>query len=275
MVTTGVSSVKTEYVQVGENVTCYLAQPEVAGTYPAVILLHERYGLFQHTLDLAEKYAQEGYVCLAPDLFSRVDEQRKAALLRGETSYRSPDPLVRQDVDAGFDYLKGLPSVDPSRLGLMGVCMSGRYSLVVGAYRDDLRALMMFYGGANLREWEVKDTQPEPMVELVPRISAPVLGVYGGRDANHPVPHVLHLRDELEKANKSYDMKIYRDMPHGWLNSRMPGRYRPEGAKQAWRHLMDFLERAFNGGYPPDRVRWHFDGDITVDYDPSQYPRLA
>ncbi len=264
-------SIRTQHMTYGQNVPAYLAQPDGAGPFPTMILLHERYGLFQHTLDLAERFASEGYVCLAPELFSRVDPELKEALLAGKTSYRSPDSVVRQDLDDGYAFLKDLPFVDAARLGLMGVCMSGRYPITVGAYRDDLSALVMFYGGANLREWEVKDTQPEPMAELVPRISAPVLGVYGEKDPNHPIPHVLHLRDALAEAGKSYEMKIYRDMPHGWLNSRMPPRYRPEGAEAAWQQLMGFLQRAFHGGFPRDRVLSHFECDMTPDYDPKKY----
>jgi carboxymethylenebutenolidase len=86
---------------------------------------------------------------------------------------------VGEDVDACLAYLSGLPSVDAARLGIMGVCLTGRYPITVGAHRDDLRALVVFYGGAQEREWEVNEHQPEAYADLFPRLSAPVLGVFG------------------------------------------------------------------------------------------------
>jgi carboxymethylenebutenolidase len=260
------------YVTFGESIRGYLAEPEQAGPHPTVVLLHERYGLFQHTLDLAEKFAQAGYVCLAPDLYSRVKDQTR--LLAGEVHIPLHDTQVRQDIDAGYDYLKALPVVDQSRLVLMGVCLTGRYPITIGAYRDDLRALVVFYGGAGEKEWPASEHFPEPLADLFPRINAPVLGIFGERDHVIPVPFVHEFRNQLEKSNKSYEITIYPDMPHGWLNDRMPGRYRAEGAAAAWVQLMKFLDCVFSGGFPADRVRWKFEGDIAADYDPGKNVRL-
>ena len=269
------ASVHTEYVTVGGTVRSFLARPQQAGAFPAVVLLHERYGLFQHTLDLAVRFALEGYVCLAPDLYWRVtDEATRASLLAGDISIPLPDPQVGEDVGACLDYMKDLPSVDAARLGVMGVCLTGRYPITVGANRTDLRALVVFYGGAQEREWEVNENQPEAYADLFPRLSAPVLGVFGERDHVVPVPWVREFRNHMERANKSHEVAIYRDMPHGWLNDQMPGRYRPRGAALAWRQLMDFLERAFGDGYPPDRVQGRFESDVSTDYDPSKNVRF-
>lgn len=269
---TASASVHTEYVMCGGTVRSFLARPQQAGSYPAVVLLHERYGLFQHTLDLAVRFALEGYVCLAPDLYWRVEDQ--TALLAGDISIPLPDPQVGEDVDACLAYLSGLPSVDAARLGVVGVCLTGRYPITVGAHRDDLRALVVFYGGAQEREWEVNEVYPEPLEELCKRIRAPVLGVFGEKDHVIPVDCVRRFRDALEAANKTYEITIYRDMPHGWLNDQMPGRYRPGGAAAAWQQLMSFLDRAFGDGYPADQVQWRFESDISTAYDPSRNVRF-
>lgn len=266
------TSCQSAHVTFGESLRGYLAQPAGLGPFPAVVLLHERYGLFQHTLDLAEKFAVEGYVCLAPDLYSRIQDQTE--LLAGEVRIPVHDDQVRQDLDAAIAYLRDLPEVDVSRMALMGVCMSGRYPITVGAYRKDLRALVVFYGGAAPKEWDAGEYFPEPLADLFPRIGAPVLGVFGERDHVVPVESVLRLRDVLEGANKSYEITIYADMPHGWLNDRMPARYRADGAR-AWRQLMDFLGRAFEGAYSAERVQWQFESSISAGYDPSKNVRLA
>ena len=270
---TPTDSIRTEFVSVRGEIRSYLAQPDRPGPHPVVVLLHERYGLFQHTLDLAERFAREGYVCLAPDLYWRIKDQ--SALLAGEVTIPLPDPQVRDDLSVVYDYLDGLPSVDATRKALMGVCLTGRYAITVGAYRQDLKALVNFYGGAGPKEWPTTEHFPEPLEALFPRISAPVLGVFGEKDHVIPIPYVRQFRDCLERANKSYEITVYADMPHGWLNDRMPGRYRAEGAAAAWQQLMRFLARALSGGYPADRVQWQFGSDISTGYDPSKNVRLA
>jgi carboxymethylenebutenolidase len=67
---------------------------------------------------------------------------------------------------------------------------------------------------------------------------------------------------------------MYPEVPHGWLNDTMPGRYRPQEAEAAWRIMLDFLARVWDGGYPADRVRCHFESDVAADYDPRRNVRL-
>ena len=121
-------------VQLGDGCEGELYQPRGAAK-GAVVILHERYGLVQHTLDLAQRLADAGYVALAPDLFSRWQGDR-AALRRGEVRVTLPDDEVAAVIDRAIDFVK------PRAPGvvLMGVCQSGRYPIVVGSRRRDLAA---------------------------------------------------------------------------------------------------------------------------------------
>ena len=89
------------------------------------------------------------------------------------------------------------------------------------------------------------------------------------------VEDVRRLRGVLEENRKSYEFKLFRDMPHGWMNSTMPGRYRPQQSEEAWSLIMDFLNRVFDGDFPKDRVVWRFQSDIAPAYDFSEKVRLA
>src|SRR6266581_3169174 len=162
-----------------------------------------------------------------------------------------------------------------SRIALMGVCQSGRYPIVVGSRRRDLAACAVFYGASQTRDWNVSELQPQPMQEMMRRLAAPALFVFGERDHTISLADVRRTRDALEEGRCSYRMKVFRDMPHGWLNDTMPGRYRAKEAGEAWGVLLEFLAEVFSGTWPgAGQVRWEFEGASSADYDFSKNARL-
>jgi carboxymethylenebutenolidase len=235
----------------------------------AVIILHERYGLVQHTLDLSQRLAADGYVALAPDLFSRWQGDR-AALQRGEVRVTLPDDEVAAVIDRAIDFVKPRAG----RIALMGVCQSGRYPAVVGSRRADLAACIVFYGGAQQRDWDASELQPQPMADMLRQLKAPALFVFGERDHTISLDNVRRVRDALEQARRSYRMKVFAGMPHGFLNDTMPGRYRPQEAAQAWQVLLSFLREVFSGGWQSEGVRWEFEAVSAHNYDFSKNLRL-
>jgi carboxymethylenebutenolidase len=242
----------------------YLPRATPAG---AVIVLHERYGLVKHTLDLAQRLANDGYVALAPNLFSRFENQE--ALQRGEARVTLPDDEVAAVIDRAIDYVK--PRAE--RVALMGVCQSGRYPVVVGSRRTDLAALVVFYGASQQRDWDPSPLQPESMGDMLRGLSAPALFVFAERDHTISLDNVRRVRDALEAGRRSYRMKVFAGMPHGFLNDTMPGRYRPKEAAVAWQLLLAFLGEVFSGQWN-NGVRWEFEGASSVDYDFSKNVRL-
>ena len=247
----------------------FLARPDAPGEYPTLVLLHERYGLVQHNRDLATRFAAEGTLCLAPNLFFRADNQE--ALAKGEANYRLEDDAVVEDVGVVIDYLRQqVPAADMGKLAIMGVCATGRHPLVIAAHRQDVAACVVFYGGAYKREWVPEDT----LSAYIQRSKAPVLGVFGELDNLISVEDVQRFRTALEAAERSYQIRQYPDAPHGYLNDTMPGRYRRPQAESAWRTLSDFLARVHSGGYPANRVQWSFDTDHSVDYDFTKNVRM-
>jgi carboxymethylenebutenolidase len=252
----------------------FLYLPRSESPAGAVVILHERYGMARHTLDLAQRLARDGYVALAPDLFSLWRGDREA-LRRGEARVVLPDPEVAAVIDKALDFLKTNPRVSTARIALMGVCQSGRYPIVVGSRRRDLAACVVFYGASQQRDWKTSELQPEPMQEMMRRLAAPALFVYGERDHTISLADVRRTRDALEDGRCSYRMKLFPGMPHGWLNDTMPGRYRAKEAEEAWGMLLAFLAEVFSGTWPgAGQVRWEFEGASSVDYDFSKNTRL-
>jgi carboxymethylenebutenolidase len=252
----------TSWVEFGEGTRAFLAVPQLGNTpFGAVILGHERYGLVQHTLDLAAKFARYGYVCVAPDMASHWDGD-KAALNRGDVRFALSEEQVKYYYGQSLDFLLTEPRVNRKRIAAMGVCKSGGYPLLLNSVRSEVAANLMFYGGQTTKE------------EVISEVSAPILGVWGELDHSISIESMRKFRDHLDKHNKSYEFKVLAEAPHGWLNDTMPGRYRQPQAEVAWAIMIDFLNRVYAGGYPPNRVRQKYDLDIADDYDFNKNVRL-
>jgi carboxymethylenebutenolidase len=174
-----------------------------------------------------------------------------------------------------LDFLLQDKRVDPSKIAAMGVCQSGAYPLLLNSVRPEIAANVVVYGGATARDWQVTELRPEPYADILARITAPVLGIWGEADFLISVDDVRKLRDTLEAKGKSYEFLLFSDMPHGWLNDTMPGRYRHAEAEAAWGVIVDFLVRVFRGELPRDRVTARFESNISAAYDFSKNVRLA
>jgi carboxymethylenebutenolidase len=267
------SGITPPTVRFGHGITAVRALPKAKGKRPAVIILHERYGIDQHTKDLTVKVAQAGFVGLAPDLFHRFTGDRKA-LRKGQVRVDLRDDEALEDLNAAVDYLKKLNNVDGARIGIIGVCQTGRQPLLLAANRDDIAGVVVLYGAIGGREWEGNELRPTPAEKLVARVSCPVLGIFGEADHIISVDDVMRFRNCLEWAKKNYHVRLYRDAPHGWLNDTMPGRYRKEPAKDAWSLMMSFLKKCFAGGWNPQRISSTFESDYSTQYDFTKNVRL-
>lgn len=268
---TGISPSSVRY---GSGIAAVRALPRAKAQRPAVIILHERYGIDQHTKDLTVKLAQAGFVGFAPDLFSRFNGDRKA-LLRGDVRVELRDDEVLQDLGEAVEYLRKLGAADGSRIAIIGVCQTGRQSLLLAADNKKVAASVVLYGAVGGKEWLTNELRPTPVEELIGRVSCPVLGIFGEADHIISVDDVLRFRSCLEQARKTYHVRLYREAPHGWLNDTMPGRYRKEAAKDAWSLMMSFLKKSFADGWDDQRIAWTFESDFSTGYDFAKNVRLA
>jgi carboxymethylenebutenolidase len=267
------SVVSSSAIRFDSGIRAVGALPKAKGKRPAVIILHERYGINQHTKDLTVKLAQTGFVGLAPDLFHRFGADRKA-LLRGEKIVDLTDDDALEDLNETVDYLKRSPEVDGSRIGVIGVCQTGRQSLLLAANGNDVAGAVVLHGALGAKEWIGNELRPTPMEDLIGRLKCPVLGVFGEGDHITSIDDVIRFRDCVEKAKKSCHIRIYPDAPHGWLNDRMPGRYRKQAARDAWSLMMSFLKKCFAGGWNEERICCRFESDYSANYDFSKNVRF-
>ena len=161
-----------------------------------MIVVHERYGLVRHICDLTERFARDGFVAIAPDLYFRHPDQ--AALHRGDAGCDVADPDAVVALGAAIDALQAIPQADTTRLAIMGICQTARLPLVAAAARP-IAAALVWYGAAQPREWAVNDKYPRALDEIIAAVDCPVLGMFGETDHLISLDDVRRLRDCLER----------------------------------------------------------------------------
>jgi carboxymethylenebutenolidase len=213
----------------GINVSGYLSTPQNKGKFPAVIVIHENRGLNEHTRDVARRFANEGFVALAPDLLSRKG---------GTGSMASPDKAREAlstippadsitDLNAGLAFLNKHNRVKKGRLGSVGFCWGGARSFTLASEAPLLDAAVVFYGSA-----------PQA-TETLANVRVPVLGLYGETD-ERITSKVPEVDAAMKKFNKNYEYKIYPGAGHAFFND-TGERYNAEAAKDAWSRTITFL----------------------------------
>jgi carboxymethylenebutenolidase len=242
------------------------------GKVPGIVLMHERYGLVKHTCDLAERFARDGFACLAPDFFFKHPDQD--ALHRGDVGYPLKDGEAIELLDSAVAEIAALPQVDRAKIAVKGVCQTGRHPLVFAAERKNIAAALVWYGAANAREWDPSVRYLKPLDDMLAVIACPILGIFGEADHLISLKDVRRFRDSLDRHDKSYTIQVFAGAPHGWLNDTMPGRYRREAAEAAWALQLKFLKRVFARDYDKTRRVQAYECEYAADYDFSKNVRM-
>ena len=210
----------------------FLARPAQPSRYPAIIVIHEIWGLVDHIKDIATRLAREGHVALTVDLFdrkiiSKLEEGR-------EIRQKLTEEKILGDLNGAFNYLTTLEYVKPNRIGSVGFCMGGGLSLQLACRTPELAAAVVFYG-----------RNPTP-IDLVKNLQCPILGNYAGADKGISESDINLLKQTLTKHGKEFDIKVYPDAPHAFFNDTRET-YRPEAAKDAWERTLRFFNNNLKG----------------------------
>jgi carboxymethylenebutenolidase len=266
-----VRSINTQDMTCDNGMPAMLAYPAGGGSFPTVILMHERYGFVRHTRDQAMRCARDGYAVLAPNFFFRYPVQ--AALNAGNARYDLTDPESAELIRAALATLTKHAAADLTKVAVAGYCQTGRHPLVFAA-EVPISAAVVWYGAASKREWEVNKLQPEPLEDVIAALPCPVFAAFGEADHIISIDDVQRLRSCLEANRKTYDIHVYEGAPHGWLNDTMPGRYRKPQADAAWAAQQRFLSKVFAGGYDGKHASWRFESESSLDYDFTKNVRM-
>jgi len=215
---------EVSYPSGAETVRGELYAPTAKGRHPAIIVIHEWWGLNDFARAKAKKFAADGYVALAVDLYrgkATADPEIAHQLARG-----LPEDRARRDLRAAFAYLATRPDVDPARIGVVGWCMGGGYALQLAVEEPKLAAAVIYYGRLVTDEKEVA------------KIRAPLLGNFGADDQGIPATSVRAF-----KAPNGVDFKVYEGAGHAFASSSKKEVFRPEAAKDADTRTTTFFTR--------------------------------
>jgi len=206
----------------------YLAVPGGSGPFPAVVMVHEWWGLNRDTADLADALAREGFVVLAPDAF-RGSVASTAAEARKQIQ-ETPKEQIAADLDTALDFLRSHPKVDPDRVASQGFCFGGTQSMYMGTRNPELAAVVIFYGGGPI-------TDPQQLGDM--KAAGPVLGIYGEEDGGIPVEQVAAFQKAMTSRGVEHTVTIYPGVGHAFVKS---DTYNTGGApEQAWNQMVRFL----------------------------------
>jgi len=208
-----------------EQRPAYLARPDGDGPFPAVLVIHEIFGLNDNIKDITERFANQGYVALAIDLFG---ERNRAICIFNVLRSQLLSPLENgniRELKSALTYLGEQPSVDSARVGAVGYCMGGGLAIAWACTDNRLQAIAPYYGA-----------NPRPL-DAVKR-ACPVVGSYPGKDFTAGAARKLDT--ELTKDNIAHDIKIYPDTMHSFFNDKGKT-YNADAAQDSWGRVLGFF----------------------------------
>ncbi len=204
----------------------YLARPEGDGPFPGIVVIHEIFGLNENMKDIARRFAAQGYVALAVDLFAGGN--RTICMFRLMVGLLL-NPLHNSgihDLKAALTFLSEQPGVDASRVGAVGYCFGGSFVIAWACTDERLKVIASYYAG-----------NPRPL-KAVARL-CPVVGSYPDKDITTSAGQKLDI--ELDRYQVPHDIKIYPGAKHSFFND-TSSNYHESAAQDSWERVLAFFE---------------------------------
>ncbi|HKQ88366.1 MAG TPA: dienelactone hydrolase family protein [Candidatus Acidoferrales bacterium] len=224
----------------GTSMDAFVARPAGGDKSPGLMIFQEAFGVTTHIRDVATRFARQGYVAIAPELFHRTAP-------RAELSYTDFPAVMphmqaltnenqQSDIRAAFSWLQKDSQADPARIGCIGFCMGGRTSYLACA-AVPLQAAVSFYGGGI-----GLSSRGPSLLPLAPQLNAPVLFFWGGLDKHIPPDQTRPIEDALQEAGKEFVNVSISFADHAFFRDGGPN-YNSKAAALAWALTKEFLER--------------------------------
>lgn len=234
-----------EFDRDGHTLRAYLARPVGVTHAPAIVMAHENLGVTAHRQDVTRRFAAQGFVTLSVDLYSRIggkppqdyqtpDERRAKAFLAAADEQSVPD------LEAGRNYLRTLPEVDPDRIGTIGFCLGGGPSLVWATRDDPPAACVLLYGLPILPAAYAPDARPRSRIAVADQVRCPVQAHFGAADEVIPLEQVSGLQTALERSGQDVEVFVHPGAGHAYHDDTHP-HYHADAAERTWQSVLGFF----------------------------------
>ena len=231
-------------IPVGDfQMPAYRAMPTGEANAPVILVISEIFGVHQYIADVARRFAKLGYLAIAPEMFIRQGDASgygEIAKLFAEVINKVPDEQVMKDLDACVAWAKG-QGADTSRLGITGFCWGGCVTWLYAAHNPGVKAGVAWYGRL---VGTATPLAPRNPVDVAGQLAGPVLGLYGGADADIPLDTAERMKSALaagSAAAKKSAIHVYADAPHAFHADYRPS-YRKAAADDGWNRCVDWFK---------------------------------
>ncbi len=226
------------------KIDSYLATPKQDGVFPAIIIVQEIFGVNDHIRDVTRRFAQQGYVAIAPAIYQRLapgfetgytpEAIEIGRLYKNQTKASE----LLSDIQATIDYLYTLPQVKKTGVGTIGFCFGGHVVYLVSTL-PEIKATASFYG-AGIANWKPGE-EGKATVECTPEIKGTLYAFFGTEDASIPVEQVNMIETALKDNNIPHKVFRYEGANHGFFCDQR-GSYNAEAAQDAWPKVLELFE---------------------------------
>jgi carboxymethylenebutenolidase len=219
----------------------FCAYPDDKQSHPAVILIHEIFGVNEHIKDLARRFARQSYAVYAPDLFAYApglpENRNDIAAMRSVWAGIADDQLI-SDLQAVFSEVRSSTRVQGKPIGAIGYCMGGAIAFMFACRSPMLAWVADYYG--RIYYQDLTDKKPRHPISYTGGLNCPLLGLFAGVDDLITEEHVQHFEKKLQELGKTYQMKVYPGAKHAFFNDTREF-YHYDAANDAWQLTLSFI----------------------------------
>ena len=223
------------------NMPAYFARPDNEKNFPIILVIEEIFGVHEYLKDICRRFAQAGYLAVAPELYARQGDLSKMSdvgQIISQVISKAPDAQVMTDLDATAAWAAENHG-NASKLAVTGFCRGGRAVWLYAAHNPRLKAAVAWYGSLG---GTTSDIQPKTAMDLSDHILCPLLGLYGGKDGGIPVDQVRAAEARAKAAGKTVEMVIYPETGHAFHADYRPS-YNREAAEDGWRRALAWFTK--------------------------------
>jgi len=224
------------------SIPAYVATPDKGRAFPMILVVQEIFGVHEHIKDVCRRFAKIGYCAAAPELYYRQGDASKLSdnkEIFANIVSKVSDEQVMSDLDATVAYARRMGMAHNDKLGITGFCWGGRITWLYTAHNPKVKAGVAWYGRV---VGDKNAMNPSHPIDVVARINAPVLGLYGGADAGIPNDSVDKMRAALKAAGKKSEIHTYPDTPHAFHADYRPS-YRKDQAADGWKRATEWFKK--------------------------------